>query len=73
MFWDDMAVIGGVTMKGRDVVIPETFQRLELEQVHVNCMGTEKTKLLSHKSIYRTDINNDIENHIKNYSICFGF
>ena len=62
-----MAVIDWVILTGRHVVIPETLQRLELEQLHVNRMGIEETMLLAHESIYWTGMNIDIENHIKIY------
>ena len=35
------------------------------EELHVNHMGSQKTKLLTHKSIYWICMNMDIENHIK--------
>ena len=47
-----MAVIDGVILKGRHMVIPDTLKKKALEQLHINHMGAEKTKLLPHKSIY---------------------
>ena len=44
--------------------MPEVLQQA-LQQLHINDMGTEKTKLLACKSGYWTGINADIENHIK--------
>ena len=60
-FKDDLAVIDGVTMKGRCIVIPEALKQQTLDQLHVNHMGIEKTKLLAHKSIYWVNVNNDIK------------
>ena len=37
-----MAVIGGITLKGRHVVIPESLQKQALEQLHVNHTGIKK-------------------------------
>ena len=37
-----MAVIDGVIIKGRHVVIPESLKKQALEQLHVNHMGIEK-------------------------------
>ena len=64
-FWDDMAVIFGVIFKGRHVVIPESLKKQALQQFHGNHMETEKTKLLTWKSIYWTKINDDVEKYIK--------
>ena len=61
-FWDDMAVIDGVILKGRHIVILETLQRQALEQLHVIHMGVDKAKLLVWKSIYRIGMNMDIKN-----------
>ena len=73
MYWtlqDDMAVIDQVILKGRHTVILESLQRQVLEQLHVNHMGIEKTKLLVCQSIYWTGMNNDTENHIKMLFMC---
>ena len=60
-----MAVIDGVILKGRHIVIPEALQWQALEQLHVNHMGITKTKLLVCEAIYWPDMNNDNKNHIK--------
>ena len=52
MVCDDMAVIDRVMLKDRHIVIPGALPRQALEQLHVNHMGIEKTKLLAHKSIH---------------------
>ena len=36
-------------------------------------MGIEKAKLLACKSVYWVNINNDVENHVKNCSMCLEF
>ena len=36
-----------------------------LNQLHVNHIGTEKTKLLVHELVYWVTINTDMENYIK--------
>ena len=36
-------------------------------------MGIKKTKLLMHESVFWVNINNDIENHVKNCSMCLEF
>ena len=65
MFWDDMAVFGWIILKERHIVIPEALHRLTLQQLHVNHMGIEETKLYVHESIYWIGMNLDTENHIK--------
>ena len=68
MYWsfrDDMAVIDGIIMKGRHVSIPEVLKAQVLDQLHINLMGIKKTKHLACESIYRININDNIENFIK--------
>ena len=73
MFQDGMAVIDGLIVIGRHVVIPETLQRQALEQLHSNHMGITKPKPLACESIYWSGMNNDIESHIKYCSACLNF
>ena len=40
-----MAVIDGVIMKGRHIVVPEVLQQQALRLLHINHMNIEKTKL----------------------------
>ena len=37
-----MVVFDGFILKGRHVVIPESFKKQVLEQLHLNHMGIEK-------------------------------
>ena len=60
-----MAVIDGIIMKSRHVIIPEILKTQALDQLHINHMGIEKTKLLACESIYWVNIIDDIENFIK--------
>ena len=60
MYWsfkDDMALIDGIIMKGRCVILPEILNTQVLEHLHINYIGTEKTKLLAYGSIYWVNIN----------------
>ena len=68
-----MAVIDGVNMKGRCIVVPEVLQQEAFQQLHINHMGIDKTRLLVHESVYWIGMNADIENHIKNCSTCHDF
>ena len=72
-FWDDMAAIDGIILKGRHIVIPDILQKQVLEQLHINHMGMKKTKLFVHKSKYWLGINNYIEKYIKYCSTCLEF
>ena len=63
---DDLAVMDGIVMKGRCIIVPEVLKHQALDQLHVNHMGIKKTKLLACESIYWVNINNDIENYMKN-------
>ena len=64
-FGNDMEVISGIIMKGRHVIIPDALKAQELDQLHINHMGIEKTKLQACESIYWININDDIKNFIK--------
>ena len=70
---DDLEVIDGVVMKGRQIVIPTVLKQQVLDQLHTNHMGIEKTKLLTCKSVYWANINTYIKKHIKNCTTCLGF
>ena len=65
LFQDYTAVIDRAILKGRHIVIPRVLQKQTLQQLHINHMGIEKTKLLVCKSIYWIGMTVDIENHIK--------
>ena len=60
-----MAVIGRVIVKGKNAIIPEVLKTQALDQLHINHMGIEKTKLPACESIYWININDDMENFIK--------
>ena len=68
-----MMVIDGIIMKGRHVIIPKVFKKLALDQLHLSHVGIEKTKLLAWESVYWININDDIENHIKNCTTCLTY
>ena len=72
-FKNDMAVINGIIMKDRHVITPEILKTQDLDQLHINHMGIEKTKLLACESIYWVNINVDIENFIKDCTTCLTF
>ena len=62
---DELAVIDGVLLKGRYIIIPDSLKQQVITQLHINHMGIEKTKLLAHESIFWHNINANIEAYIK--------
>ena len=66
-------MIDGIIMKGRHVIIPEILKTQTLDKLHINHMGIEKTELLACESISWPNINDDIENLIKNCTTCLTF
>ena len=67
---DELAVIDGVILKGKHIIIPTNLRHKILEQLHTNHIGIEKTKLLACKSVYQPSINAHIDNFIKNCTTC---
>ena len=70
---DKLAVIDGVILEGRHIVIPDRLKQQVLTQLHINHMGIEKTKLLAHESVFWHNINADIESYIKLCATCLEF
>ena len=73
LYRDELAVIDGVILKGRCIIMPTNLRHQILEQLHTNHMGIEKIKLLAHESVYWSSINADIDNFIKNCPTCLHF
>ena len=67
---DKLAIIDGVVLKGRCIIIPTSLKQKVLEQLHSNHMGIEKTKLLVCESVYWSDINVDIKKYIQSCATC---
>ena len=57
-------------MKGSRIIIPETQQKIILDQLHYSHQSVEKTRLQARDAVYWERINADIENMIMNCSIC---
>ena len=72
-FTDNLAVIEGIIMKGRYNIIPEELQKQALDQLHNKHMCIKKTTLLVLESINWVNMNVNIENTIKNCSMCLDF
>ena len=41
-FKDGIAIIDGVIMKGKNIVVPEVLEQQALQQLHINYKGIEK-------------------------------
>ena len=70
---DELAVINGVILKWRCIIIPDNLKQQVLTQLHTNHMGIEKTKQLAHESVFWHNINSNIEAYIKNCATCLEF
>ena len=76
LYWayrDELAVLDGIILKGRCIIIPNSLRQQVLNQLHTNHMGIEKTKLLACKCVYWYSINADIEKYIKQCATCLEF
>ena len=50
---DDLAIIDGVVMKGRCIIIPVVLKQQVLDQLHTNHMMYQKNKVTRmHESVY---------------------
>ena len=65
MFRDDLAMIDGVAMKGKRIIISAELQLQALGQLHCKNVAKGKTRLLAKESAYWIHTNADIENAIK--------
>ena len=63
-------MIDGTVMKGKRIIIPFQLQKQILQQLHSNHMAIEKMKLLVHESVYWLNMNEDIENTMKQCATC---
>ena len=68
-----MAVLDSIVMKGRIIISLTLLQERTLEQLNINHLGIEKTKITAKESIYWIKINTDIDNTIKNCPTCLEF
>ena len=48
-------------MKGRRTIVPAMLPSKVLKQLHINHIGIEKIRLLAWKSIYRMNMNANID------------
>ena len=55
------------------MIIPTSLWKKGLDWLHTTHMGIQKTRLLAHKSIYWVNIHADIEDTIKDFTVCHNF
>ena len=70
---DELAVIDGVLLKGRCIIILDSLKQQVLTQLHINHMSFENMKLLACKSVFWHNINADVEAYIKLCATCLEF
>ena len=58
--WDELAMINGISMESKRVIVPLVLQSEKLEQLYSSNMRTEKTTLLAKDSMYSINIYADI-------------
>ena len=73
LYRDKLAVIDGVIIKGRHIVIPNSLRQQVLTQLHTSHMDIEKAKLLAHDSVFWSNINANIKAYIKHCATCLKF
>ena len=72
-FRDKIAVIDGIPIKGKRIIIPLSIHKKVLDQLHISHMGIQKTSLLVFESIYWINVNTDIGNTIQYQPVCLDF
>ena len=66
-------MINGIMMKGKRIIIPFQLQKKILWQLHSNHMGIKKKRLLACISVFWFNMNTDIENTVKQCSVCLDY
>ena len=62
---DKKEIIDGIAIKGGSRIMPTLIQDKAINQLHLNHISKEKTKMLPCKSIYWINKNADIEKAIE--------
>ena len=62
-----------VAMKARRVIVPASLQDKTLKHLHLDHMGIEKTRILACESMYLINMNDYIEETVKNCPACLDF
>ena len=70
---DNLAVIDGVVMKGRHIIVPVELKQQVLNQLHLNHMDIKKKPTCMRIGLLGLNINSNIEKHVKNCITCLEF
>ena len=62
---NELAMIDGIVMKGKRIIIPFQLHKHKVQQLHRIYMEIEKTGLLAHKSVYWLNMNTGTDNTLK--------
>ena len=76
LYWsyrDELAVIDGIILKGKCIIIPSSLKEQVLSQLNTNHMGIEKTKPLALECVYWPSINADIDKYVEQCPTCLQF
>ena len=66
-------IIDGVVMKVKSIIIPCLLQKQIPEQLHSNCIGTEKSCILVRESVNWINMNADYDKTVKQCSTCLEY
>ena len=69
----ELAMIDGVAVKGKGIIMPSQLQMQILSQLHSNHMEIEKMRLFVCESVYWLNVKANIENAIKHCSACLEY
>ena len=69
----ELAMIDGVAVKGKQVIIPSQLGMQVLRQLHRNHIRIEKKRLLVHEWLYWVNMKADVEDAVKNCSTCLEY
>ncbi|GFR64766.1 retrovirus-related Pol polyprotein from transposon 297-like Protein [Elysia marginata] len=69
-FRDETCMKDGILMKSSRIIIPKAMRPEILKTLHEPHMGIEKTKLRAREAVFWTNINEDIEDSVKECAIC---
>ena len=72
-FRDEIAIIGGIAVKGTIIRTHAVVQDKGLKQLYLNHMGIENTRLLAYDYIYCINMNANIEEMVNNCPTCLDF
>ena len=68
-----LAMVEGLTVKGKGKIIHFQLQKLILQQLHSNNMGIEKKKPLGHELLYWVNMNADINSTVIQNATCMEY